>query len=77
MDTATAAKFDRILDLEAERNIARAVRECQLAGVPLRRRDEQQAAHEAAQAKLTAALDALTVAELVAFNDYRRNALAL
>lgn len=74
--TDTAAKFDRILDLEAEVRIARTVAECQLAGVPTHRREQQATAAATAPAKLAAAIDALTPEELAAFGAYRREALA-
>lgn len=70
--TATQIKtFDRILELESAVRVMRAVRAFRGAGVPNHAAARQDASLTADQARLFAAVDALSPADATAFGIYR------
>jgi sigma54-dependent transcription regulator len=72
--TDAVAKFDRVLDLEAAVRLTRTARAFNGAGVPNFRKAQQDQGIAGDAARLSAAIDALTPAELAAFGEYRKAA---
>lgn len=75
-NTQAQAKYDEILAAEQGVRIARTVFELQLAGVPDFVRARQYRSLTTAQARLDAALAALTLEEMREFGSYRAQALS-
>ena len=73
---ATNDKFDRILNLIWETQGAKGVLECQLAGVPLYRKEQMFQAYKRAKAASSAAIAELPFEELCEFHEYRKGVLA-
>jgi hypothetical protein len=69
-------KYQHILELEWEAQGALGVAECQLAGVPLYRKEQTHQAYRRAKADERAAVAALTFDELCEFKEYRDAVLA-